>query len=86
MLTKAPLLPKKVHRDIAEPTEWVNSITIVGKKNESLRICPDPRDLNKGLTRKHCCRTIEDVVARLHICGDRRNKWLDAITNHRRQD
>ncbi|KAF2881235.1 hypothetical protein ILUMI_24940 [Ignelater luminosus] len=31
------------------PTEWVNSIVIVRKPNDSLRICLDPRDLNKQI-------------------------------------
>ena len=37
---------------VNEPTDWVNSITIVEKKNGSLRICLDPRDLNKALKRE----------------------------------
>ena len=32
---------------VDESTDWVNSITIVEeKKNGSLRICLDPRDIN----------------------------------------
>ena len=51
---------------VNEPTEWVNSITIVEKKNGTLRICLDPRDLNKALKREHySCPTIEDIAARL---------------------
>ena len=51
---------------VNEPTDWVNSITIVEKKNGTLRICLDPRDLNKALKREHySCPTIEDIAARL---------------------
>ena len=34
---------------VDEPTDWVNYIMIVEKKNGSLRICLDPRYLNKAL-------------------------------------
>ena len=52
---------------VDEPTDWVNSITIVEKKNRSLRICLDPRDLNKALKREHySCPTVDDVAAKLH--------------------
>ena len=32
---------------MVSPTEWVSSILVVCKKNESLRICLDPKDLNQ---------------------------------------
>ena len=38
---------------VDEPTDWVNSITIVEKKNGSLRTCLDPRDLKNALKREH---------------------------------
>lgn len=34
-----------------EPTEWVNSIVLVTKSNGSLRLCLDPRNLNKVIVR-----------------------------------
>ena len=52
---------------VDEPTDWVNSITIVEKKNGSLRICLDPRDLKKALKREHySCLTVDDIAANLH--------------------
>ena len=52
---------------VNKPTDWVNSITIVEKKNGSLRICLDPRDLNKALKREHYSSpTVEDIAAKLH--------------------
>jgi hypothetical protein len=36
-----------------EPTEWVSSLVIVVKRNGDLRICLDPRDLNKAIKREH---------------------------------
>ena len=40
---------KKVH----EPTDWVNSLVIVKKKSGKLRVCLDPRDLNRAIKRQH---------------------------------
>ena len=42
-----------VIKRIEEPTEWVNSLVLVEKPDGSLRICLDPRDLNKAIKREH---------------------------------
>ena len=64
-----------------ELTEWVNSIMIVEKKNRSLQICLDPRDLNKALRREHySCPTIEVIAARLH--GAKMFTMLDATSGY----
>ena len=48
-----------------EPTDWVNSIVVVDKGHK-LRICLDPKDLNKALKRQHYpLPTIEEVSTRL---------------------
>ena len=36
-----------------EPTEWVSQMVATRKKNGHVRICLDPRDLNKALKRPH---------------------------------
>ena len=38
---------------ITEPTDWVSPLVIVEKPNGKLRICIDPRDLNKAIKRQH---------------------------------
>ena len=38
---------------IQEPTDWVNSIVIVEKRNWKLRICLDPRPLNRAIKKEH---------------------------------
>ena len=38
---------------VTEPTDWVSSLVIVHKANGKLRICLDPRDLNKAIKRQH---------------------------------
>ena len=57
-------------------TEWVNSFVIMEKKtpdisnselDRKLRICLDPRDLNKALEREpYYTRSIEEIMARFH--------------------
>lgn len=41
----------KVIEKINEPTEWVNSFVPVEKPNKTLRLCLDPRNLNKAIKR-----------------------------------
>ena len=35
------------------PTDWVSSLVVVEKPNGKLRICLDPRNLNKAIKREH---------------------------------
>ena len=55
-----------VVRKVKEPTDWVNPMTIVEKPNGSVRICLDPRYLNKAIKREHFqLPTIEDITTRM---------------------
>lgn len=47
------LVKKKVIEPVNEPTLWVSALALVVKKNGRLRICIDPRPLNKALKRTH---------------------------------
>ena len=69
-----------VIRKVDEPTQWVNSLVVVEKpKSRKLRICLDPRHLNKAIQRKHFqLSTLEDITTRLS--GAQRFSKLDA--NH----
>ena len=52
---------------VTAPTPWVSSLVVVPKKNGMLRLCLDPKDLNKAVQREHYpLPTIEDVATRLH--------------------
>jgi hypothetical protein len=52
---------QKVH----EPTDWVNSLVIVKKKSGKIRVCLDPRDLNRAIKRQHFkLPTREEIMSR----------------------
>ena len=38
---------------VDQPTDWVNNLVIAEKKDGSLRMCLDPKDLNKAIKREH---------------------------------
>ena len=38
---------------VDEPPDWVNTLVVREKHNGSLRICLDPKDLNKAIKREH---------------------------------
>lgn len=51
---------------VEEPTTWVNPIVVVKKPNGKVRICLDPRELNKAILREHyLLKTVEEVAATL---------------------
>ena len=58
---------KGLIKKVTEPTEWVNPLVVVLKKNGSLRICLDPGPLNMAVQREHyTLPTAEDIFSRLH--------------------
>ncbi|GFN81343.1 transposon ty3-i Gag-Pol polyprotein [Plakobranchus ocellatus] len=53
----------QVIRKENEPTDWVNSIAFSRKANGKLRICLDPKDLNKVIKRTHHkIPTLEEIA------------------------
>ena len=51
--------------EVHEPSEWVSSMVVVSKKNGSVRVCLDPRDLNRAIRRQHFkLPTREEIMAR----------------------
>ncbi|KAK2710763.1 hypothetical protein QYM36_012067 [Artemia franciscana] len=64
--------PNRMERDgiiekVTEPTEWVNSMVMIEKKNGTVRLCIDPVDLHKCIRRPYYpIPTLEDVTAKLH--------------------
>ena len=61
------MVKSKIIAPVSEPTEWVSSMVVVEKKNNEIRICLDPRDLNRAIMRCHYpLPTIEQVATRLN--------------------
>ena len=68
---------ERVVTKVTEPTPWVSSLVVVPEPNGTLRICIDPRDLNKAVQREHYpSKSIEEVATRL--TGARVFSVLDA--------
>lgn len=60
------LVEKKVIEPVSEPTLWVSALALVVKKNGKLRVCIDPRPLNKALKREHFqLPVLEDLLPEL---------------------
>ena len=52
---------------VTTPTKWISSMVAVPKKNGKLRICLDPKDLNRAIQRENYqLPTVEDIATRLH--------------------
>ena len=55
--------------EVKEHTEWINLIVPVMKSNSSLRLCLDPKDLNKVIERNQWYpRTIDDILPEIAKC------------------
>ncbi|XP_013140043.1 PREDICTED: uncharacterized protein K02A2.6-like, partial [Papilio polytes] len=55
-----------VIRKVSHPTEWVNAIVVAAKKDGGIRVCLDPRPLNKAVRRAHYpLPTLAEIACRL---------------------
>ena len=60
------LVKEGIITEVKEHTEWINSIVPVMKSNGSLRLCLDPKDLNKAIERNQWySRMIDDILPEL---------------------
>lgn len=73
---------QKIIARVTEPTEWVNSMVAAEKpRTGKLRICLDPRDLNKVIKRPHYpLPTLDDITSRL--AGARYFSVMDAKSGY----
>ena len=63
MVKQGIIAPVEGHSD------WVNSFVITEKPNGRLRVCLDPKDINKAIKREHHpIPTLDDITPRLHGC------------------
>ena len=63
---KIPELEKKgIIQKVTDPTDWISSMVIVSMPGK-IRICLDPRDLNKAIQRpKYQMPTLEEILPKL---------------------
>ena len=68
------------------PTDWISSLVVVRKPNGTLRICLDPKPLNRALKRSHYpMPTIEDLIPQLSkakvytVCDLQNGFWHIAL-------
>ena len=60
------LVKEGIITEVHEHTEWINSIVPVMKEDFSLRLCLDPKDLNKAIKRNQWyARTLDDILPEL---------------------
>ena len=71
----------KIIEKVSEPTDWVNSMVIAHKADGSLRICIDPKDLNRVIRRTyHKTPTLEEITHKLN--GAKYFSKLDAKSGY----
>ena len=53
---------------VGKPTEWISSMVVITKKDSKLRICLDPKGLNRAIRQENYqLPMIEDIATRLHV-------------------
>ena len=61
--TLTQLTNQDIIQPVTEPTQWISSMVVVPKRNGSLCICLDPKDLNRAIQCHHYpLPTIEDIA------------------------
>ena len=60
------LMQENIITEVNQHTEWVNSIVPVTEPDGSIRLCLDPKDLNKAIKRNQWySRTLDDILPHL---------------------
>ena len=76
------LTEENIITPVSEPTDWISAMLAVRKANNSIRICIDPKPLNKAVKRNHYpLPTIEDLMPELSkakvftVCDAKSGYW-----------
>ena len=60
------LTEREIRAPVEEPTSWCSRMVVATKKSGRLRICINPRPLNKALQREHYpLPVMEDILPKL---------------------
>src|SRR6267154_5236028 len=60
------MIEQGIIEPVKDPSDWISALLVLVKPNGKLRICIDPKPLNKALKRNHYLMpTIEDVLPEL---------------------
>ena len=71
----------EIIESVEKPTDWVNALVIVSKPNGHLRICLDPRPLNKAIKRQHHrLPTAEEILS--EVAGAQYFSKMDASSGY----
>ena len=66
---------------VEEPTDWVSSLAYSWKANGKLRVCLDPRDVNKAIKRDHYkTPTVEEITHLL--AGSKKFTKVDGTSSY----
>ena len=58
---------RKIIKKVTKPTEWISSMVVTRKKDNTVRICLDPKELNLVIQREHFpLPTIESITPKLN--------------------
>ena len=47
------MMVQGIIRRVNEPTEWINILVYIRKRNGRFRLCLDPKDLNRAIMQHH---------------------------------
>ena len=79
---------QEIVASVDKPTDWVSNLTVVEKKNGTLRVCLDPKPLNEAIKReRHSIPLPEDVQHKLNgkkvftILDERSGFWQVKLTD-----
>ena len=75
------MLEMGVISQVETPTSWVNSLVCAEKRNGNIRVCIDPRDLNRANVRDHVqLPTAEEIMSKM--AGAKIFSTLDASAGY----
>ncbi|GJQ73141.1 hypothetical protein Trydic_g1768 [Trypoxylus dichotomus] len=77
------LVKQNVIEKVTKATDWVNSLVIVHKKDQIIRLCIDPTDLNKAIKRQHFqIPTLDEILSKIVVVGFGKDIVVSCYSSH----